>query len=97
MKADKPRIIECHYYTQYPEAKVKGKLFSISYRVLSRTWDLYQNGQLYGRFRHSDLALLEILRLTVGLRGDELPPKFEPLMASLEKRFLISYQGLESE
>lgn len=91
------RIVECHYYTQYPESKVKGRLFSIRYRVLSRTWDLYQNGQLYGRFRHSDFALLEILRLTVGLKGDELPAKFAPLMKELEKRFLISYVGFENE
>lgn len=94
---DKPKVIESHFYMQYPEAMVKGKLFTIRYRVLSRKWELFQNGQLYGRYLHSDLALLEILRLTAGLRGDELPPKLEPLMKTLEKRFLISYQGLSDE
>lgn len=96
-KISKRRIIECHYYTQYPEAKVKGILFSIRYHKTSRRYELYQNGVLVGRYLHSDFALLKILQITVDLKGDTLPPKFEPLMASLEKRFLISYQGLESE
>lgn len=93
----KPRIIECHYYTLFPECKVKGKLFSIKYRQLSRRYELYQDGKLIGRYLHSDFALLAILKLTAGLKGDELPPKFEPLMKTLEKRFLISYQGMTSE
>lgn len=93
----KPRIVECYYYTQFPECMVKGKLFSIKYRQLSRRYELYQNGNLVGRYLHSDFALLAILKLTAGLKGDELPPKFKPLMTTLEKRFLISYQGLESE
>lgn len=91
------KIRVSHYYTLYPECRVKGRLFTIRYRVLSRRYELFQNGVLYGRYLHSDLALLEILRLTAGLIGDELPPKFEPLMKTLEKRFLIRYEGLESD
>lgn len=93
MKPNTSRIIQCHYYRLYPTTKVKGRDFTIRYRVLSRRWELYQNGVLHGRFIHSDLALLEILRLTAGLRGDELPESMKPLMATLEKRFLLSYQG----
>lgn len=93
---NRKKIIECHYYTQFPQAKCKGKLFSIKYRKLSRCYELFQDGRLVGRFKHSDFALLEILRITVGIEGDELPAKHAPLMKELEKRFLISYIGFEN-
>lgn len=91
------RVKHGHYARFYPEYRVRNTAFRIEYRQISRTFDLYQNGQLYGKFRHSDLALLTVLRLTTGYTGDEVPDKYQPKLKQLEKAFELPYQGLIDE
>lgn len=88
------RIKRGHYYLLYPEYRWKNTTFRIEYRQISRTFNLYQNGQLYGKYRHSDLALLTLLRLITGYTGDEVPAKYQPQLKQLEKAFELKYQGL---
>lgn len=63
---------------------------------MSRTYDLYHNdhnGRLIGKYRHADFAMLAIVNLFTGYKGDELSAKHKGLMAQIEKGFHIKYQG----
>lgn len=91
------KIVRTAYRTYYPPFRHKGREWRIEYRVISRTFDLYQSGQLQGKYRHSDLALLTVLRFITGFDGDEVPPKYRPQLKTIEKAFHIQFQGLPDE
>lgn len=91
------QIKRCHYRDFFPTVHHKGQAFRIEYRKASRTYDLYQNGQLYGKYRHSDLALLAVLRVISGFNGDDVPDKLKRTLNALAKKFEITYQGLADD
>lgn len=85
---------KAHYRTFYPAATVKGKRFNLEYRQASRTFDLYHEDKLIGKYRHSDLALLAALEVLTGFKGDEVPDKHKGILNSLATQFCLTYQGL---
>ncbi|MDP0260277.1 hypothetical protein Q7296_08760, partial [Glaesserella parasuis] len=85
------------YRTFYPRFIYGKRCYSLEYRQISRTFDLYRNGRLLGKYIHSDFVLLAVIRNITGYKGDEVPEKYRPLLQQVEKGFSLCYQGLVDE
>ncbi|KMK50650.1 hypothetical protein RO21_10590 [[Actinobacillus] muris] len=85
------------YCTFYPKVNIGKHRFYLEYRQISRTFDLYHNGNLCGKYRHSDFALLKALHILTSWQGDTVPAKHRALLQKLEQGFEIHYQGLGNE
>ncbi|MDE4031155.1 hypothetical protein NUQ39_08040 [Glaesserella parasuis] len=85
------------YRTFYPRFIYGKRCYSLEYRQISHTFDLYRNGRLLGKYIHSDFVLLAVIRNITGYKGDEVPEKYRPLLQQVEKGFSLCYQGLVDE
>lgn len=85
------------YRTFYPHFIYGKRCYTLEYRQISRTFDLYLNGRLLGKYLHSDFALLAVIYNITGFRGDEVSEKHKALLQKIEKGFTVRYQGLTDE
>ena len=75
--------------------KKDGRVFAIEYYPLKRRWSVFnKDGNEIAAFKHSDLALMFILRQFTPWQGDECPPQYRHIMSKIEQLTGLKYQGL---